>query len=505
MAAVQQVTAEQVSEGRSPEGQPSRAPAPEATDQVVPVARLRRGAAVTWLLLAALAGAALDQGGFYSGPQRLLAAAMVSAAAVAMWPAARPAGGPRSSWRMPAGIGFGCAGWAFSDGWLRGAPAAGIRPALLVVAVGMVIALCRWLDPGQRARLGTGLGLLGCLIGLLGWYGVASHSPAFALTGQGLWRAMGTLGYPNAAAALLALLLVGALARQAEAGPRFGPEHRPTALAGTVLLVGLGATLSRGGLLAAGAGLAVLAVLLGPRRTLAALWAPLLGALVALAGLLPGLASTASPHLAPAAAALAAGLAVGGWAAPGWYRLRSRMPIAPLVVLGCAGVALTGAGAALLVAGSGSALPTLRQARLTLSSSDRVAVWRAVTDVIAHHPITGAGPGLRTFSWPGPDSGVLVFAYAHNEYLQVAAEFGAIGLVLLLAALAAVLWELRRYRPRSAGGEAAAAAIAGLAVLGTSALFDFTGHFPAIVLTAAALVGCAEPVRRLRDSSSTYS
>ncbi|HST47491.1 O-antigen ligase family protein [Jatrophihabitans sp.] len=463
-------------------------------EQARPDARLRRGETVTWLLLAALAGAVLDQGGFYAGAQRVLGLALAAAVAVAMWSAARPV--PRT-WSVPAVTGFACAGWALLDGWLHGAPGSGVRPALLVVAAGAVIALCRWLDSDHRARLSTAVAMLGCLTGLLGWYGVASHSPAFALTGQGLWRAMGTLGYPNAAAAFLAVLLVGTVTRQV----RNGSAHWPTALAGTALLVGLGATLSRGGLLATAAGLAALAALLGPRRVLAALWAPVLGAALALAGLLPGLAATAAPHPGLAAGTLAAGLVTGGWAPLAWHWLRSRMARLPLAFLGCLAVSLT--GALLAATGAGSVLSSLRQARLTLSSADRVAAWQAVTDVIARHPVIGAGPGLRTFSWSDPHGGVLVFAYAHNEYLQVLAELGTIGLVLLLACLAALLRVLGRCRPRSAGGEAAAAAIAGLAVLCTSALFDFTGHFPAIVLTAAALVGCAEPAFRPRDSSPT--
>ena len=247
----------------------------------------------------------------------------------------------------------------------------------------------------------------------------------------------------------------------------------------------------------------MLAALLGVRHLLAALWAPALGAALALAGLLPGLASTATPRPVLAAAALVAGLVTGAGATVALRQLRSRITLAALVFLGCLSVLLAGAGAVLAGTGAGSVLPTLRQARLTWSSTDRLAAWQAVTGIVARHPLTGAGPGLRTFSWADPHGGVLVFAYAHDEYLQVLAELGAIGLALLLAGLAAVLRVLFRYRPRSAGGETSAAAIAGLAVLCTSAVFDFTWHFPAIVLTAAALVGCAEPVVRLRDSSTS--
>jgi O-antigen ligase len=377
-----------------------------------------------------------------------------------------------------------------------------VRPALLVIACGTVAGLCRQLGTAYRARLVTAVLCLGYLTALLAWYGVASHSPAFALTGQGLWRGMGTLGYPNAAAALLALLLVAAVVRQARHGS--AGTHWPAAMASTVLLIGLGATLSRGGLLAAAAGLLGLAALLGPRRVLAALWAPALGAALALAGLLPGLASTAAPRPGIAAGLLALGLAAGTWSPVLLRLLRSRIAMPAVANLG-AGVLLAGLGAVLAGTGGLSSLLALGHARFTLASTDRSAAWQAATDVIARHPILGAGPGLRTLSWADPHGGVLVFAYAHNEYLQVLAELGAVGLVLLTAWLAAVFGVLGRCRPRSAGGEAAAAAIAGLITVCTSALLDFSWHFPAIVLTAAALAGCAEPAFRLGDSTATHS
>src|SRR4051812_18390280 len=224
----------------------------------------RGGETIGWLLLAALAAAVLNQGGFPAATHWWLAAALAAAVAVAIWSAGSiavriPA---RGRWGTPAIAGAAFAGWAFLDGWLHGAAGSGVRSALLVIACGTVAGLCRRLGTACRARLVTAVLCLGCLTALLAWYGVASHSPAFALPGQGLWRGMGTLGYPNATAALLALLLVTAVPRQARHGS--AGTHWPAAMASTVLLIGLGATLSRGGLLAVAAGLLGLAALLGP-------------------------------------------------------------------------------------------------------------------------------------------------------------------------------------------------------------------------------------------------
>lgn len=455
------------------------------------------GETAGWLLLAALGIAVLNQGGFYAAAQWYLGAVLTAAAVTAVLSgrgSQQLAGWSgwlgRSGWSVPAvsALAFGC--WGIVDGWLHGSAGSGVRLSLQVAALGAVIGICQRLSADARAQLGWGIVLLGCLSALLGWYGVAAHSRAFALPGQGLWRAMGTLSYPNATAVLLAVLVVHTVTRQLHLPPAM-PPWTPAA-ASTALLIGLGATLSRGGALAALAGLIVLAALLGIRRVLAVLWAPVLGATLALAGLLPGLASTARPHLVTAAVLLVAGIVTGTWSAALLELVRSRIPYPLLVNLGALSVAC-GAVLAVLGAGDRPVLHALRQARLTVSSTDRVAAWHAVTDVIARHPITGAGPGLRTLSWSDPQGGLMVFAYAHNEYLQVLAELGVIGLVLMVVCLAGVLRLLWRCRPGAAGGETAATAIAALVTVAVSALFDFTGHFPAIVLTAAALVGCAVP------------
>jgi hypothetical protein len=143
---------------------------------------------------------------------------------------------------------------------------------------------------------------------------VALRFGGWAWLAQGIWRASSTLSYPNATAAVLAPLALLVLARLTAV------RSAALALAGTGLLTGLAATGSRAGLLAAAVGLAVLAVLRGPRRTALAAAGPVLGAAIATAGLLPSMPAGAPARPALAVTALAAGLAAAAVLA----RLRPR-------------------------------------------------------------------------------------------------------------------------------------------------------------------------------------
>src|SRR5581483_3067981 len=93
------------------------------------------------------------------------------------------------------------------------------------------------------------------------WAGVAWRLPRFAvLVEHRLWRGGSTLTYPNAAAAALVPLALLALALLIAR-----PDKPLRAAAGYLLLVGVGATLSRAGFLALLVGFGVLAVLAGVR------------------------------------------------------------------------------------------------------------------------------------------------------------------------------------------------------------------------------------------------
>jgi hypothetical protein len=201
-------------------------------------------------------------------------------------------------------------------------------------------------------------------------------------------------------------------------------------LAAAGLLAGLGATMSRAGALALVVGLVVLAGLRGLGATVRAAVGPLAGALVAMLGLLPSILAGSPPQPALARIGLAAGLALAAMVT----RLR-RWPALALL-----GALLVAAVAGLVASGGGvdDAARTVAEARVNLASPDRTGALRAALRLVAQQPLTGTGPGHANLRWKGRDHGSQLYAYVHNEYLQVAAELGLVGLVLLAALLVAM-------------------------------------------------------------------
>jgi hypothetical protein len=428
------------------------------------------------LLLVAVAAGVLGQGAYYTPVQRYVGVLVAVAAVLtlAAWPLTR------SDARLPPVIPAGAlAAWAVLDAALHGVPAAGVRPALLLLGVVAVLLACRRLAQGDRDALLIGVTGIGLVVALAGWLGVAGRAGSWAWQAQGVWRASSTLSYPNAAAAVLAPVALVVLARLVEV-----PRSLPLVLAATGLLAGLAATMSRAGALALAVGLLVLAGLRGPRTTARAAVGPCAGALLALGCLLPSMPATSPPRPGLALVGLAAGLGLAVLVA----RLERWSAIA--LVLGAAAV---GGLVALLVVGGGGAVQTVAGARLNLASPDRGGALRAALRVVAAHPLTGAGPGQADLRWKGPDGGMEFFAFAHNEYAQVAAELGVVGLVLLavlLVALARLLWNARATGP---AGTAWAGAVAATAAFAVHSGFDFVWHLPAALLAVTLLAGAVLP------------
>jgi hypothetical protein len=466
------------------------------------------------LLLTGLAGAAYAQGAFYARGQLWLAVLLAIAGCLALTGTPMRFDRRLSSSAGPALLIIAAAGWPILAGALHAQLAAGLRLGLLVFAVPVTIGCARRLT-GQPARLLLdGLFGLGGVLAVIGWYGVLRHHAPLAIEGQGLYRAASTLSYPNAAGVLLALLAVLGIA--VAAGQPLDRPWQPRGALLTVVLVGLAATLSRGAVLALTAGLVVLATGLpgltaglGVRRVLAGLAWPLTGAAIGTLALLPSMPVTATGNPALATGGLLLGMAVGSSSA--WAGRSGRWAYGAYGALAATAVAI----------GVLRPFPAVTRARLSLDSPDRWAAWRAAWRVFTAHPLTGAGPGLRSLTWRSPD-GVRIFGYAHNEYLQLLATLGLLGLVLLLAGLAAIGVLLRQHRSAGAAAEGTAegtadgaadgaaghsnpvallpttAAAAVSVVLLVSMTTDFIGHFPSLVLTAAAVVGCAAPVRPAR-------
>ena len=109
----------------------------------------------------------------------------------------------------------------------------------------------------------------------------------------------------------------------------------------------------------------------------------------------------------------------------------------------------------------------LRDRFRSFSSNGRLEHWRVATVDYRHHPILGSGAGTYEQAWYRLRNDDLTVRDAHSLYLEVLAELGPIGLVLLLSALAVPAVGLVRSRssihvPAAAGAFAAFALHAGI-------------------------------------------
>ena len=426
------------------------------------------------LLVVALVVAIAAQGAYYGAGQRTVAMVLL----LALLAALRASPWSRDDALLPpVWAGAALAAWAAVSATVAGDITAALPIVALLAGVVVVLLAVRRLTGGQRDALAAAVVTVGVLTAASGWVGVAWRVTPWALEDQGLWRAATTLTYANAAAGLLVPLALLAIARLA-ARPGV-----PAMVATWLLLIGAGATLSRGGALALAVGAAVLATLLGPGRTLRAAGPPSLGAVVALAGLAPSMPASSLPRPALAAAALVVGMGV----ALGASHLGSR-----LLGLGLAAAVLT-ACAVLVVGGRTSdTWGSLADTRLTIASPDRAAEARAALRIAAERPLTGTGPDRAVLTWVQHDRRV-TSRYVHNEYLQVLAELGFVGLALLVVLLASLAWTVRRGRPHAPSTAVWAGAAAGLAALATHSALDFLWHLPAIPLAGAVLAGLVLP------------
>ena len=115
----------------------------------------------------------------------------------------------------------------------------------------------------------------------------------------------------------------------------------------------------------------------------------------------------------------------------------------------------------------------------------RMAMWRDAPAMIRDRPVLGFGGGSYVWAYPPYQRHVrehLNFDFPHNEYLQMLLEYGAAGLALALAGLAACAWGIARgvlFARSRAGAFLLAGAGGSLAASLVHALFDFNFHiFP---------------------------
>jgi O-antigen ligase len=450
-----------------------------------PDGHVRPSAPLPWhilLLIAAIAAGVVAQGGFYP-PGRILVLVLCGAALVAAlgYP---PARSRRQVWAVVAAAGA-LAVWALGRAAVQGSIAAGLSAAAVLACMAAGLLVLQRADAAQRELCALSLVGIGVLVAVSGWIGVAGRVPPVALSfeeqaARRLWRATSTFTYANAAAAMLAVLAVLAAALLI-AHPRSVVRQAAVFL----LLVGLGATLSRGGALALVVGLVLLAVLTGVRATVRHLAPPVLGAVVAVAALVPSFPDTARPQPLLAATGLAVGLGV----TLGLARLPGR---ARLMAVLAAFVAIA-VGAGLFIT-SRQGFAMMADSRASTSSPTRTESAAAALRLAAEHPIAGVGPGRAVFTWTVPDGRMVSGRYAHNEYLQVLVELGGIGLLLLLLLLAVTALLVRQGRATAPSVVLWSGAVAAATALLVHSGLDFLWQLPVIPLTGALLAGLAGPV-----------
>jgi len=192
---------------------------------------------------------------------------------------------------------------------------------------------------------------------------------------------------------------------------------------------------------------------------------------------------------------------------------RSRMGIASMTVAmlgvgvllvsrgrgrGYAAAALIVAGATFLVFSQGDAASALLD-RFALVFDEfrgdigRGQIWSQTAAVARAFPLVGAG--LGTFPSVFPAFRTVgegrYLDHAHSDYLELAAEVGAIGLLIVLAGGLFVLLPLVRRAPASSESQShiGYATLTAVAALAIHSLTDFNLAIPSNALTLAALLG----------------
>jgi hypothetical protein len=298
------------------------------------------------------------------------------------------------------------------------------------------------------------LGAAGALAGFVGlvcrWY-------PMAIPAQGLWRLSSTLTYSDAAGLVLGVCLLVAL----------GSDLHPVLVRLAVCLTaaGLLATQSRGAYVAVACG-----CLLVPWRRYVKFCGPLaVGAGLGIAAIASSPDRAAVPWLG---VVLIGALVIAVLDPPdrlrSWFRARTPWFVATVV----GGLLVT---AVLLHHEIG-----LRA--LAPSDGDRSVEWSAALHQWASAPIVGVGPD-RLLTFRVPDGTIAHFA--HNEYLQVGADAGAVGISLLGLVAFSLTRVVRRLGVLSS---CAAGALVSWAVGGA---FDFDWHLPFVGLLGGCCAGLA--------------
>jgi hypothetical protein len=358
--------------------------------------------------------------------------------------------------------------------WLVRDIAAGTTSGLLpfgasLLGFGASFVAVRPLSRPQRAVAGQFVSCLGVAAALIGFVGLIGRRYPMAMPAQGLWRLSTTLTYSDAAGLALAVCLLVSLAG--------GPRPWISRLAVCLCSGGLLAAQSRGALIACACAVAIV-----PWAQFRTFRVPLL------AGIALGITAVATSTSTGPVAWLAVVLVLAVSLALAWPTSGGRRWSSAATWLGAGGMVL------LLVAASLLVHHELALRALAPSDQDRAAEWTSAFHQFESSPIDGVGPD-RILYFQAADGDFAHFA--HNEYLQIAADVGLLGLAALAAIGVALARTIRRVDLLTSCSTAA------LVCWSVGGGFDFDWHLPFIGLLGGWVAGMAATTIKTTTRSRT--
>ena len=442
-----------------------RRPSAPAVRRTAPDTRL-------WVLAALLFGLlvveGLRQGGFWPAD-----AFVVALAAVGVLLAAAVVVPPDRRGLLVVGSILLLAAWWLIRAVTAGSPERFLPLGASMLAFAAAFVATRPLSGRARELAGLGVACLGAVGALLGFAGLIGRWFPLAMPAQGLWRLSSTLTYADAAGLVLGMCLLVAL----------GLDLYPPLVRVAVCLsaAGLLATQSRGAYVA-------FAVRLPPGAV--ASLRPLPGPAGGGDGARRGrrlLVDRCRSRSLAGGAARRGRARLGGRLTPRWEAFRRTTGARVL-----AGTVVAGA----VVATLALLHHEVGLRALAPSDQDRSVEWSTALDQWRSAPLVGVGPD-RLLTFRASDGTMAHFV--HNEYLQVAADSGVVGLALLALSALAVVRVVRRH------DLLASCAVGALVCWAVAGAFDFDWHLSVVGLLGGWCCGLA--VRRENDvgSSSSHS
>jgi O-antigen ligase len=133
------------------------------------------------------------------------------------------------------------------------------------------------------------------------------------------------------------------------------------------------------------------------------------------------------------------------------------------------------------------------------SNNGRIEHWRAATQEFSAEPLHGSGAGTYEYAWNRRRRIGARVVDAHSVYVEVMAEYGIVGLVLLVAALVGIVVMLAR-RLGGRNRTLYAAVLAAVVTWALHAGVDWDWEMPAVTAWVFAVGGAASAARVSRES-----